>query len=462
MQATVLIIDDNEELANFLERLISNEGFEVAMAHTGARARKDMDRLFPDVVLMDIKLPDANGVELMKEFRETYPKTQFIMMTAFGTIKSAIESIKLGAFDYLAKPFDSNDMINLVRNAIHENTLKEEVNRLRSKCLHLSEDFEVPPYPSTAMRKTLEVCTQVAAGQGNVLLTGESGVGKNYLAGLIHKMSNRGQGAFFDVNCASLSPSLIESELFGHEPGAFTGAKGRKRGLLELSHKGTLFLDEIGDMPLHLQAKLLSFLDTQTLRRVGGEKVIEVDSRVIVATNRNLKELVEKGAFREDLFYRLNVVSIRVPPLRERIEDVPVLVNEMCQKICSDMGLLKVPEISGPVMEKLENYSWPGNVRELKNALERAIMLSPDKENITEISMDSSSAENIGAKAEKPLFQVTFPENGLRIKDISNEVDRVLVKEALRRAPTKKEAARLLGITRDSLSHYIKRLNLNS
>jgi len=462
MQGAVLIVDDNEELANFLERLISNEGFEVTMAHNGADARKAMDRLFPDVVLMDIKLPDDNGVDLIKEFRSAFPQTQFIMMTAFGTIKSAIESIKLGAFDYLAKPFDSNDMINLIKNAIQESALKEEVNRLRSRCMQLPEGFEAPPYESEAMRKTLEMCARVASGQGNVLLTGESGVGKNYLAGQIHNMSNRAKEAFFDVNCASLSPSLIESELFGHEPGAFTGAKGRKRGLLELSHNGTLFLDEIGDMPLHLQAKLLSFLDSQNLRRVGGEKIIEVDARVIAATNRDLKEQVAKGAFREDLFYRLNVVAIRVPPLRERKEDLPVLVREICQKIGSDMGLPRPPEVPTPVMDKLWQYSWPGNVRELKNVLERAVMLSADKTVINEVMLDSNPADADHGKPEKPLYNVTFPQDGVNIKQISDEVDRALVSEALQRAKTKKEAAKMLGITRDSLSHYIKRLNLKA
>ncbi|MBD3308085.1 response regulator [candidate division KSB3 bacterium] len=461
MQGTILIIDDNKDLAFYLKKLMSNEGFEAAVAYDAVTARKAMDRMFPDAVLMDIKLPDADGVELMCELKDGFPKTQFIMMTAFASIKSAIESIKIGAYDYLAKPFDSNEMLNVMRNAVQEIALQEEVNQLRSRYLHLTEDFEIPRYPSAAMNETLNLCVKVASGQGNILITGESGVGKNHLAGMIHRISNRSKGAFFDVNCASLSPSLIESELFGHEPGAFTGAKGRKRGLLELSSNGTLFLDEIGDMPFHLQAKLLSFLDTHTLRRVGGERVIEVNARVIAATNRDLKRLVQEGSFREDLFYRLNVVAIQVPPLRERIGDIPVLVTEILQDISSDMGLQRMPKIAPGVLEKLKSHSWPGNVRELKNVLERALLLSSDPEIIRAVKLDAHIIDRRDEGEEKPLYEVRFPENGTSIKNISDKVDQVLVTEALRRAGTKKEAATMLGISRDSLAHYTKKLGLD-
>ncbi len=463
MQATVLIVDDNAELAGFLERLLAAEGFDASSSNDAAQARKDMARLYPDAVLMDIKLPDANGVELLSEMKKLYPETQFIMMTAFASVKTAIKSIKIGAYDYLSKPFDSGEMIYLLNNALQEKAMREELALLRSERAAPSSKSGVLEYPSSVMKTTMAMCEKIAPGKGNVLLTGESGVGKNYLAGVIHTLSSRVKGPFFDINCASLAPSLIESELFGHEPGAFTGARGRRRGLIELAHNGTLFLDEIGDMPVELQAKLLSFLDTHKLRRLGGEKVVEVDVRIIAATNRDLKKLIGEGRFREDLFYRLNVVSIEIPPLRARKEDIPLLVEEICRRIAYDMGLSRTPRPSRSVLNKLKAHSWPGNVRELRNALERAIMLAPDKTEIADLRLEEGPGGHAtGPAGGDAIYEVRLPPEGVDLKAVNRDVSRALIEEALRRAETKKEAADLLGVTKDSLAHSIKTLKIKA
>jgi DNA-binding NtrC family response regulator len=464
MQGTVLIIDDNENFALFLKRLIGAEGFDTAVAHDAVAARKVIARIYPDVVLMDIRLPDADGVELMKELKDSYPGSQFIMMTAFGSIQSAIESMRLGALDYLTKPFEEEELLVLLQSAMARSAINEEVNRLRSKAPDFTASWEEgwPKYPSITMRKLLAEVSNMAKSDGNLLLTGDSGVGKNYMARWIHKLSGRAGGPFFDISCTALTPSLIESELFGHEPGAFTGSKGRKRGLVELADGGSLFLDEIGDMDQTLQSKLLTFLDTHTLRRIGGERTIEVDARIIVATNRDLEALVEEGRFRKDLYYRLNVLEIRLPPPRERREDIPVLVKELCKSLGREMGFSQPPQVTEEVLEKLMAHDWPGNIRELRNVLERAIILSADKLTIAEVPVHAEkNGPRLADSGKGKAFEVPFPEAGISLKNMLSELTRKVISEAILRSKTRNEAARLLGISRYSLAHYIKTLNID-
>jgi two-component system, NtrC family, response regulator AtoC len=311
-------------------------------------------------------------------------------------------------------------------------------------------------YPSNAMQKTLRMARMAAGTQSTILLLGESGSGKDHLAKFIHSHSNRSAGPYYAVNCAAISKELAESELFGHEKGAFTGAHGRKRGLLELAEGGTILLNEIGELPLTLQAKLLTFLDTRKFNRVGGEKEISVNARLIAATNRNLAEEVESGSFRKDLYYRLNVVSIVVPPLRERREDIPLLVQEFLVRIHIDLQLTTAPKIDPPAMNKLINYGWPGNVRELRNVLERSLMLSSDDK------IHLHGLESMPEEQTDPAwrFITEFPE-GRNLNDITKNLKRAVITEALRRSNGSRQgAAKLMGISRYSLKHYMRSLDL--
>jgi transcriptional regulator with PAS, ATPase and Fis domain len=304
------------------------------------------------------------------------------------------------------------------------------------------------------MIQTLGQAKQAAATDSIVLLLGESGSGKDYLSRVIHDYSRRANGPYFSLNCAAVAPELAESELFGHEPGAFTGARGRKRGLLELAEGGTLLLNEIGELSIQMQAKLLTFLDTRTFTRVGGENQIRVNARLIAATNRELEKEVNEGRFRRDLYYRLNVISIRIPPLRERIADMPMLVHEILGNLSEEMGLPKAPDVDPASMEALCSYSWPGNVRELRNVLERAMMLS----NFTRISINSLGLE---PDHENWSYTVRFPE-GSSLHDVSRDMKKSLVLEALRRAGgSKQTAAGLLGISRHALAYQMKSIGLS-
>jgi len=460
MQGIILIVDDDTELSDLFVHFIKAEGFEVFTAPDAASARKIAAQTYPDVILLDIMLPDSNGVELLKELRGIYPDVQFIMMTAHATIQSAIESTRLGAFDYLTKPLQPTDLLVVLRHAMKGRALNEEVRRLRSKDTGFVDESEktLYRYPSPKMKQVLEEAKRAAETDGNLLLTGESGSGKNYLAAWIHKQSPRSEGPFFNLNCASITPSLVESELFGHEPGAFTGSQGRKRGLLELADAGSLLLDEIGDMDMALQAKLLSFLDTHTLRRIGGETSLEVDTRIIAATNRNVEKLVQNGEFRKDLYYRLNVLSIHIPPLRERREDIAILADEIMMQLAGEMGLKEIPILAFDALKSLETYDWQGNVREMRNVLERTLLHALDKSIISEISIDIPSLK---PDDRNTFIQTPFPEDGISLKNATSELTRKLIMEALRRSKTKKDAAALLGISRFSLAHYIKVLGID-
>jgi two-component system response regulator AtoC len=455
MQGSILVVDDEEVLARHLARALQASGYKAVTAQSAAEARRKMREADPDLVLMDLRLPDADGAELIGQLKSEHPETQFIVITAFGSIRSAIDATRLGVHDYLVKPFEPEELLISVRNAMAERRLTAEVRHLRARqgsgatgCARLQEAARSP-----AMAQVLSLARRSARQSGTVLLLGESGSGKNCLARWIHAQSNRAGGPFLAINCAALPRELAESELFGHEPGAFTGSRGRKHGLLELANEGTLVLDEIGEMDLQLQSKLLTVLDSRTFVRLGGEEAVTADARLLVCTNQDLEAGIRTGRFREDLYYRLNVFPICMPRLRERREDIPILVEHLLTELAAEMGLAKMPEVEPGVVDDLAAASWPGNIRELRNVLERAMMLS-DGRAVRRASLTLRRDDDGWA------VRVPFPE-GQSLHEVTADIARRLIREALRRGQTKQEAARLLGISRHALAHQMRSLELD-
>ena len=463
MAGTILIVDDDAQVVKHLEYLLRAEGYQVAGARNAADVRRTIRVFFPDVVLLDLKLPDTDGLTLMQEIRAIHPSARYLVMTAYGSIRSAVEATRLGASDYMTKPVDVDELLISLRNVMQERIRDEEVRLLRKaeRAPHTSPPARPVPgravndYPSEVMRSTLQNARLAAAGDSVVLLLGESGTGKDYLARFIHNHSARAEGPFFAINCAAVSPELAESELFGHEPGAFTGARGRKRGLLELAERGTLLLNEIGELSPALQAKLLTFLDTRSFNRVGGEVSVSVDARLIAATNRDLQKEVADGRFRSDLFYRLNVLSILVPRLCERVPDIPVLVREIIAQLAAEMDLSYLPQVDSASMKALTSYPWPGNVRELRNVIERSLMLSSG-ESVSIAALDLTQSR------EDWSYKVSVPENR-SLNAVIEDVKRSVIVEALARSAGKRQdAARLLGISRNALFHHMKSLGIDA
>jgi two-component system nitrogen regulation response regulator NtrX len=372
MSDTILIVDDEPGILNTLSGVLKDAGFSVIVAHDGPEALRLLRQDLPRLVLLDIWMPGQDGLETLKKIKELYPQTLVVMMSGHGSIETAVKATKLGAYDYIEKPLSLEKVTLVIRHALHEQRLEEENLRLRARI----DRQQMLAGESPAVKRLKEIIRTAGPAQSRVLISGENGTGKELVAHSIHQHSLRANQPFIEVNCAAIPETLIESELFGYEKGAFTGAVGMKRGCFELAHGGTLFLDEIGDMSLATQAKVLRVLQEQRFQRVGGAKPIEVDVRIIVASNKNLPEEIKKGTFREDLFYRLNVIPIHVPSLRERREDIPLLVQHFIVLMVEEQGL-KPKQITKEAVELLTQYDWPGNVRELKNMVERLMILVP-------------------------------------------------------------------------------------
>lgn len=460
MRGTILIVDDEVQLVKHLEHILREEGYKVIGAHDAAGARSVAASFFPDVVILDLRLPDADGTELMQEMRQNLPNAHYIIITAHGSIRSAVEATRQGASDYLTKPFEPEELLHAVEQALKDSLKDDEIRVLRRGSSQVYDEKAdsakkgpLTGCKSDSMRVTMENALNAAAMDSIVLLLGESGSGKDYLARYIHDNSKRANGPFFSVNCAAVSPELAESELFGHEPGAFTGARGRKRGLLELAEGGTLLLNEIGELSPTMQAKLLTFLDTWSFTRVGGETSIRVNARLIAATNRDLRSEIEEKRFRADLFYRINVLTINIPPLRERIEDLPHLINEIMKRLAGEMQLQYTPTVDQNTLASLSTYHWPGNVRELRNVLERGLMISEGRSvNIGALGLESNN--------EDWTLQIRFPKNK-NLHDVTKDVKKSLVTEALRRTGgVRQDAAKLLGISRHALAHQMKAIGM--
>jgi len=374
MADTILIVDDEPSIIQSLQGILSDEGFEVITADGGLKALDMIKETIPDIILLDIWMPDMDGIETLKRIRELYPGLQVIMISGHGTIETAVRATKLGAYDFIEKPLSLEKVLLSINNALNYNRLEAELDLFRER---ERQKYQITGH-SRGIAELREQINIVAPTNAWVLIVGENGTGKELVAHTIHRLSKRKDKPLIEVNCAAIPEDLIESELFGHEKGAFTGATTMKRGKFDQANDGTLFLDEIGDMSLKAQSKVLRILQEQRFERVGGARTIRVDVRVIAATNKNLEEEIEKGTFRDDLYFRLNVIPIRVPPLRERVDDIPELVGEFLDEFSLDTK--KEHKFLTPeALELLRKYSWPGNVRELKNLTERMAIMHPDK-----------------------------------------------------------------------------------
>lgn len=374
---SILIVDDEESVRDSLFNWFMEDGYRVECAENAKKALTILESESYDIVLADIKMPGMDGLEMMRRIKALKKDSIIIVMTAFATVDTAVQALKDGAFDYVTKPFDPDDLSHLIRNASKQITLSEE-NEILKKKVVLLENTEDLIGESEAMKQVLQEVESVAQSNSSVIITGESGTGKELIARVIHSNSPRKFFPFVIVHCGALTESLLESELFGHEKGAFTGAMYNRKGRFEMADSGSIFLDEISTISSKMQVELLRVLQTKTFVRVGGNKDITSDFRVICATNRDLKSMVEEGSFREDLYYRLNVVNIVVPPLRQRIGDIPLLVDYFIKKYCNSMNLPFVP-IDPPALARLEEYQYPGNIRELENMIERAIVIGNGK-----------------------------------------------------------------------------------
>jgi len=446
----VLVVDDEKLIRFTLRESLAAEGYVVHEAGDVAAAEVECERHRIDCAILDHRLPDGDGFELMKTIHEHHPEVPVILMTAYSSVQKAVEAMRRGAFTYVNKPFDADEMVVNVRSALETTRLRREVHALRR--LQEEEGVGAIIGESPQMREIAELLRTLAASRANtVLLLGESGTGKGLLANALHKASERKDKPFLTITCTAIPETLLESELFGHERGAFTDAKTAKPGLFEVADGGTVFLDEIGDMPLGLQAKLLSVLEDKRFKRLGGVADIEVDIRVVAATNADLDEQVRQGAFRLDLFYRLNTFPIRIPPLRERVEDIPMLATFFLDRFNREFNK-SITGIDPDAMRVLQAHAWPGNVRELRNALERAMILGKGPAlQRRDFAFSLGGGVDGGAPAGRLL---TLPEDGLDME----ELERDLVRQALERSGgVQSQAAQLLGMTRDQIRYRIEK-----
>jgi len=446
-----------------LRERLSREGYQIAEAGSGEEGLRTLDEEEADLVLLDYKLPDTDGVEVLRRIREMGRDTAVILMTAFSTVTSAVEAIKLGAYDYLDKPVDHEALLTVMGKALETTRLRREVRRHRSE---QEEAYGIGNIVgrSKEIQNVLSFVEKVASSAAStVLITGPSGTGKDLVAKAIHYASDRRIKPFMNITCTALPETLLESELFGHERGAFTDARQLKKGLLELADGGTVFLDEIGDMGLVLQAKMLRFLEEKTFRRVGGARDLRVDVRVLAATNKDLEKAVRQGAFREDLYYRLNVVPVHIPALADRIEDVHDLVQHFIVQFNREFKR-NVQGVTPEAMDCLLRYRWPGNIRELKNVIERVMILGEKPwldltdlpEELVQHAGLSEEPEEHGESAAARM-PAPSPANGTSLRDM----ERTLVAQALERAEgNQSQAARLLGISRDALRYKMKKFGL--
>ncbi len=372
---TILIVDDEKSVRESLTMILEYEGYEVAFAENGREALDRAAALDPDLVLLDVKMPGMDGIEVLEKLKTKNVETPVIMISGHGTVETAVEATRLGAFDFLSKPLDRDKLLVVLRNALKQAKLSSDIRKLQET---VEGKWEILG-SSRQIEEIRSMIERVAPTEARVLITGENGTGKELVARALHRFSKRRDKPFVEVNCAAIPAELIESELFGHEKGSFTGATSQRTGKFEQATGGTLFLDEIGDMSLQAQAKVLRALEEGKIERVGGTKLIAVDVRVVAATNKDLPSLITKAAFRDDLYHRLRVIPIHVPPLRERREDIPVLVNAFVREICEKNGIA-TKTVSASTMKILTERLWPGNVRELRNAVERLVILSAGQE----------------------------------------------------------------------------------
>jgi len=445
IEKSVLVVDDDDAHRTMLKTLIGGWGYDVTDADDGAAAIDCVQRQPYDLVLMDIRMLKVSGIEALDRIKAINPAIPVIIMTAYSSVETAVAALKKGAYDYLTKPLDFDKLKLTMERAMEHLRLKEE-NRLLRQSLGRHFDRQNIIGQSSVMVRVLETVAQVAPSEATVLIHGESGTGKGLIAGAIHFNSHRKDGPFVKLNCAAITETLLESELFGHEKGAFTGAERRKEGCFMQADGGSLFLDEVSEMSLGMQVKLLQVLQEREVRRVGGETVIPVDVRVIVATNKELPPLIAKGLFREDLYYRLNVVDLEVPPLRQRREDIPLLAQHFLQ-IFAERNRKKITGFTPAALDGLLRHDWPGNVRELMNAVERSVVLSRAE------FLDSDLFTVISPVGEAASGTIAMPTTGMSLE----AVEKATILQTLEHVGgNKSEAARRLGITRKTLHSKLK------
>jgi len=450
----VLIIDDEEVLRDVLEAVLRREGFDILLAATGEEGLSMMDTEEIDLVVLDMMLPGITGIETLRSIKETNPALPVIIITAYSSIDGAIVAMKQGAFHYIPKPFKNEEVILTVNKALEQRRLSKENERLQAE---LSEKYSYASIigKSEPMRKIFELIRLAAPSRSNILIAGESGTGKELVAKAIHHGSPRARNAFVTVNSGSLPPELLESNLFGHVKGAFTGAISSKRGLFEVADGGSIFLDEIGTINLETQAKLLRVIQEKEFMRLGSVETIRVDVRIIAASNADLQELVKLNLFREDLFYRLNVITIQLPPLRRRREDIPLLIGHFLNKYAEE-NRKKEPEMTPEVLKILMDHLWPGNVRELENTIERAIVLCTTDRITIDLLPDYLRFPH---KSDQPT--VIVPAEGLSLKDAVSLYERNMILQSLELANgVQKRAAELLQLKPSTLNEMMKRLGI--
>ena len=452
MSVRVLIIEDEKLIRWSLRQKFESRSYRVSEVATGEDAFKALDADIYDLIMLDYKLPDTTGLDILRKIRETDQDVVVIMMTAYSSIESAVDAIKLGAYDYITKPFEMDQLLRTVDKALDTSKLRREVRELRR---HLDNQYSIERIIGSdrCMTELFEVLERVAkSGASTIFLRGESGTGKDLVARVIHYNSDRAPRAFMNITCTAISETLLESELFGHEKGAFTDAKNTKKGLFELADGGTIFLDEVGDMPLGLQAKLLRFLEDRTFRRVGGTTEISVDVRVIAASNVDIEQAIEDSTFRADLMFRLNVVPIVLPPLRERGDDIKTLAQHFAARFAQEFRK-PITDVDEKVYEKLKGYRWPGNVRELRNVFERAVLLSDGDTlgpgDIVLGRLGESKAESVNG--------FVLPSGGMDLR----ELEGTLIRQALTQANNNQtQAAKLLRLSRDAFRYRMEKLGL--
>ncbi|WP_331489627.1 sigma-54 dependent transcriptional regulator [Tepidibacter hydrothermalis] len=445
----ILIADDEQNMLWAIKRALKGKEYKIITASDGLEALEKFKSHEPDLVLLDFKMPKMDGMNVLKEIKNENSKIPVIMITAHGTMESAIEAMKIGALDYISKPFDIDQLKIQIKKALEIGDMKEQIDFFKEELRSITGKPIIGD--SSQMKRVMEIVERVSKTNATVLITGESGTGKELIASAVHYSSDRSDKPYITVNCGALPETLLESELFGHDKGSFTGAISKKLGRFERANKGTIFLDEIGELSLQVQVKLLRVLQEKQIERVGGTETIDIDVRIIAATNKDLKKMVEEGTFREDLYYRLNVIPIQLPALRERKEDIKLLVEYFLEKYCNEMGR-DTMTISTESINALTNYSFKGNIRELENIIERLVILSEgkliDKNDLPREILYEGSRE----------FQFNIPPSGINLE----EVEKNFILQALKICDyNQTKAAKLLGVTRHTLIYRMEKYNIN-
>lgn len=447
----ILILDDETAQRDILTGYLKKKGYKIFSASSGKEGIDITQNNLVDIILSDFKMPDLNGIEVLEQVKKINPEISFVIVTAYGTVENAVKAMRLGAFDYISKPVDLDELDLMIERIIEHKSLKSENQLLKTQ---LQEKYKISSIVSQSqkMEEVINVAARVADSKATVLITGENGTGKEVLAKAIHFMSSRKEKPFVAVNVPALTETLLESELFGHEKGAFTGADKMRKGRFEVAHGGTLFLDEVGDIPQSIQVKLLRVLQEHQFERVGGSEKIEVDVRIIAATNKDLEQKIKDGTFREDLYYRLNVVSIKIPPLRDRREDILPMIETFIDKYSQENNKEKL-EVSKEAIDVLMKYNYPGNVRELENIIERAVVLTREKV----ITLNDLPISIKGFKEEKTLAPIG---EGTLTEQVE-ALEKQLIYDALQESGgNQTKAGKLLGLTERNLRYKLKKYNI--